>query len=301
MKKIALFLFSLTISIALPTSVLAQSKALADVNESCGYEVMTDCAGCHYGDVSPTWEQTTYLTEGACAFCPEVASCSSAPPTEAELLADARGTSNDYFETLFRNFMMAMKGTGMMNPDGSINNPNIFAEVFPRCPELGPAIASDFSRQTGYLVRRVTEQTRNSRNTPDDWELIQLNKFEEMAADGDARTQFNITKPDGSILPTKEFESFAMVTEGKGRDTRNYFRYMRSITMPGMPNEPPNLPCLKCHGALDQLGAGVADAVQAAYPHDLSMGYKKGDIRGAWSIKIPLEFSIGSKMHRYGQ
>ena len=291
MKKIVI-LFSLAISMVLPTSVLAQSKALADVNDSCSYDVFADCSGCHYGDVSPTWEQTTYLTEGACAFCPEEPSCSAAPPTETELLADARSTTNDYFESLFRNFMKSMKETGMMNPDGSINNPNIFAEVFPRCPELGPAIASDFSRSTGYLVRRVTKQTRNSRNTPDDWELEQLNKFEDMAADGDARTQFNITKPDGSILPTKEFESFEMVTEGKGKDTRNYFRYMRSITMPGMPNEPPFLPCLKCHGTLDQLGLGVADAVQAEYPHDLSMGYKKGDIRGAWTIKIPLDVKL---------
>ena len=71
---------------------------------------------------------------------------------------------------------------------------------------------------------------------------------------------------------------------------------MRSITMPPMPGDPdvpadknPNLPCLKCHGTIDQLGDGVAEAVAAEYPHDLSMGYKKGDIRGAWTIKIPLE------------
>lgn len=294
MKKIALLL-SLALSVLLPTSVFAQSKALADVNDSCGYQVIEDCSGCHYGEVSPTWEQTTYQTEGACAFCPEVASCSATPPTEAELLADARSTASDYFETLFKSFIMAMKGTGMMNPDGSINNPNIFAEVFPRCPELGPEIASNFSRSTGYLVRRVTERTRNSRNIPDDWELKQLKAFAAMAADGDARTQFNIAKPDGTVLPTKEFESYEMVTEGKGNDTESYFRYMRSITMPGMPNEAPFLPCLKCHGTFDQLGPGVADAVQSAYPHDLSMGYKKGDVRGAWTIKIPLNFRVHGK------
>jgi len=293
MKKIALLLFSLAISVALPTSVLAQSKALADVNESCGYERITDCAGCHYDYSEPlTPQQSMYLTDGACAFCSENTSC-SAEPTETELLADARYTANSYFESLFKNFIMAMKGTGMMDPEtGQITNPNIFAEVFPRCPELGAAIASDFSRSSGYLVRRVTKQTRNSRNIPDDWELEQLNKFEDMAADGDARTPFDIHKPDGSILPTKEFESFAMVTEGKGKDTRNYFRYMRSITMPGMPNEAPFLPCLKCHGSLDQLGLGVAEAVQDFYPHDLSLGYSKGDVRGAWTIKIPLEFKL---------
>lgn len=292
MKKLILLLFSMVLTVGLPNSVLAQNKALADVNDSCGYEVFTDCSGCHYGEVSPTWEQTTYLEHGACAFCTEVTGCSSEPPTEAELLADATNTTNDYFETLFRTFMQYMKGTGMMNPDGSINNPNIFAEVFPSCPDIAPVIASDFSRETGYLVRRVTERTRNSRNTPDDWELEQLNAFKDMAAKGKPRTQFNITKPDGSILPTKEFEAYDVVTDGKGNDSKSYFRYMRSITMPGMPNEPPHLPCLKCHGALDQLGPGVTAAVQAEYPHDLAMGYKKGDIRGAWSIKIPLDFKL---------
>jgi hypothetical protein len=172
---------------------------------------------------------------------------------------------------------------------GGMTDPNIFATVFPSCPEIAPVIASDFSRQTGYLVRRVTTRTRNARNIPDDWELQQLKKFEEMAADGDPRTQFNITKPDSSILPTKEFEAFDVASEGKGKNgSEIYFRYMRSITMPGMPNEPPYLPCLKCHGTIDQLGDGVVEAVAAEYPHDLSMGYKKGDIRGAWTIKIPL-------------
>ncbi len=288
MNKKALLLFILMITVALPgTNVMAQSKFMVDVNTSCGYEVFTDCTGCHY-DPEPTYEMTTYLTEGACGLCTEVTSCNSAPPTEAELLVDAQDTTNDYFESLFALFMQKMMETGMMLPDGTIIDPMIFAEVFPRCPEIAPVIASDFSRQTGYLVRRVTTRTRNSRNIPDDWELEQLKKFEKMAADGDPRTQFNITKPDGSILPTKEYEAFDVVSEGKGKDKEIYFRYMRSITMPGMPNEPPFLPCLKCHGTIDQLGAGVAEAVAAEYPHDLAMGYKKGDIRGAWTIKIPL-------------
>lgn len=282
MKIKVLLLFSL----ALPGVVMAQNVAMTDVNQSCGYEVFTECSGCHY-DPEPTYEQTTYLNEGACGLCTEVTSCSSTP-TDAALLADAQNVTNEYFQTLFKEFMMAMKGTGMMNPDGSINNPNIFAEVFPKCPEIAPVLASQFSRDTGYLVRRVTTRTRNSRNMPDDWELEKLKKFEDMAADGDQRTQFNIIKPDGSILPTKEFEAFEVVTEGKGKASETYFRYMRSITMPGMPNEPPNLPCLKCHGTIDQLGPGVTDAVNEFYPHDMSMGYKKGDIRGAWTIKIPL-------------
>ena len=283
MKKIALLLFSL----ALSGTVIAQTKIMNDVNSSCGYDVFTDCTGCHY-DPEPTYEKTTYLTEGACGLCTEVTSCTSAPPTEAELYTAAQDTTKDYFETLFRSFIGAMKGTGMMDDSGKITNPNIFAEVLPRCPEMGPVIASEFSRQTGYLVRRVTMRTRNSRNIPDDWELEQLKKFEDMAADGDTRTLLEVTKPDGVILPTREFEAFDVVTEGKGKDTELYFRYMRSITVPPLSS---GLPCLKCHGSLNvegELGLGVVGAIAAEYPHDMALGYKAGDIRGAWTIKIPL-------------
>ena len=171
MKKLALFLFSMAISVALPTSVLAQNKALTDVNESCGYEVFgyleDDCSGCHTGADAPTSEQTLYQAEGACAFCTDNTTCTSGDPTEADLYADAQGTTKEYFQTLFKEFMMAMKDTGMMNPDGTPSNPAVFATVFPVCPEIAPVIASDYSRQTGYLVRRVTEKTRNSRNMPD--------------------------------------------------------------------------------------------------------------------------------------
>ena len=184
MKYLSVVFFTLAAMLMLASpGVMAQTKMMADVNTSCGYEVITNCTGCHY-DPEPSYEMTTYLTEGACGLCTEITSCNSAPPTEADLLADAQTVTNDYFEELFGSFTQAMKGTGMMNPDGSINNPYIFAAVFPRCPELGPAIASEFSRQTGYLVRRVTTRTRNSRNTPDDWELEQLKNFEKMAADG---------------------------------------------------------------------------------------------------------------------
>ena len=182
-----------------------------------------------------------------------------------------------------------------------------FADVFPDCPELAATIASDHSRMTGNLVRRVTTRTRNQRNIPDAWELEQLLNFEKMAADGDPRNLLQVKKPDLSTLNSKEFEAFGVVTEevgkGKNKVTQHYFRYMRSLTMPPMPSafggpeylDPPantipnpNLPCLKCHGTADQVSQGVKDATADYYPYDTAMGYKPGEIRGAWSVKIPL-------------
>jgi len=294
MKKSILLLLSLALVGAAPASLMAYNKFMLDVNESCGYEVVNDCVACHDPDdyAAPTVFKDQYLSSGACSFCLEVAACDSAPPTEEELYADARQVTKGYFETLFSEFMYHLNlAKDPEHPE------TVFADVFPACPEIAPIIASDFSRSTGYLVRRVTEKTRNSRNMPDEWELQQLQKFNLMAASGEPRTLLEVSKPDGSILPTQEYEAYEIVVESKdktnnqnkGGGQRAYFRYMRSITMPGMPNEPPFLPCLKCHGTPEQLGPGVAAAVQAEYPYDQAMGYSKGDIRGAWTVKIPLD------------
>ena len=297
MKKSVARLLGLALTMLLPTSVLAFNNIMDDVNTSCGYTVVADCVDCH--DPSdyalPTVSKDLYLTDGACGFCPESPTCTSAPPTMDQLLVDAQDTTRAYFERLFSEFMYYL----------NVVAGGDFAEVFQYCPQIAPEIASDFSRQNGYLVRRVTEKTRNSRNIPDDWELLQLRKFAKMAADGEPRTPFEVTKPDGTTLTTREYEVFEVVEEpaAKGKDKkvagepRAYFRYMRSITMPPHPADTtadpnPGLPCLLCHGSTGatppEVSPEVAAKITEFYPHDQAMGYVKGDIRGAWTIKIPL-------------
>ncbi len=295
MNKKALLLFILMITVALPgTSVMAEILFMRDVNSACNtglgldpdkpldpYEptvITVECSSCHnlYDFDEGSVGQDQYEHYGACSFCPTNNSCEVIRPTTEELLAEARDTTNDYFASLFKLFIKHLNDEG-----------GDFAAVFPACSEIAPAIASDFSRDTGSLIRRVTKRTRNHRNTPDTWEAKQLERFESMAEGGKPRTQFDITKPDGiSILPTREFESYAIVD--------GYFRYMRSITMPGPANEPPFLPCLKCHGTFDEdedgyeVAPSVREAIGAEYAYDVALGYKKGDIRGAWTIKIPM-------------
>ena len=311
MKKLARLLVSLAIILAFPgTSVMAEIGFMRDVNTACNTgllpievleephdgQITVECSTCHnindFDDETQVMED--YEDYGACYFCPENPDCAPVRPTRDELLAEAQDVTNQYFEKLFKEFMKHMMETGMMLPDGTITDPMIFAEVFPDCSDIAPVIGGDFSRKTGYLVRRVTDRTRNARNTPDGWEAAQLKKFEKMAKEGTPRTQFDITKPDGSTLPTKEFEAHA-ITDGP--DDTKYFRYMRSITMPPMPDpvdeNNPQLPCLKCHGTFKDLAPGLVDEfgqgiLEAEYPFDMALGYKKGDIRGAWTIKIPI-------------
>lgn len=300
MKKTALLLYSLALFVALPgTYAMAHDKYAVDINTSCGYDVVAldDCVFCHDGTKNLTPNQITYQTDGACAFCPEVTSCNAAPPTELQLLEDAQNTTTAYNEDLFKRFT-----THLMAAGGD------FAAVFPDCPDIAPIAGSFWSRETGYLVRRVSTRTRNSRNIPDDWELEQLLKFDEMAANGDPRTEFIITKPDGiNFLKPKEYEAYEVTSEGSGQDRKYFFRYMRSLTMPPHPKDPnvpaeknPGLPCLACHGTpgvtyemadgsvIPELAPGVLEAARFLYPYDKAMGYSMGDIRGAWTIKIPL-------------
>ena len=106
------------------------------------------------------------------------------------------------------------------------------------------------------------------------------------------------------MLPSNEFEAYEVVSEevgkGKNRVTQHYFRYIRSLTIPPMPSTMggpatlpngapnPDLPCLKCHGTGDQVSDATRAAIQEFYPYDTAMGYTGGQIRGAWTVKIPL-------------
>jgi hypothetical protein len=312
MKKTLLYLLGTALALVSSGSALAYSSFQSDVNDSCGYEVITDCSGCHDTDKkAQTAEKDLYMSEGACGFCTENLACNSAPPTEEELLIEARAVTLDYFTTLFSEFMSHLNGAKNNNIPG-----NPFAEVFPACPEIAPEIASDKSRLSGYLVRRVTERTRNSRNIPDDWELQQLRNFNTLAANKDpSRVLMQVPKPDGSgMLNSLEYEAYEVVmeadvrTKGKNKGTNEpqpYFRYVRSLSMPPMPvafggpeeiphpisGDPvpnPNLPCLLCHGNDTQVAPEVRAAIEEFYPFDQAMDYVPGEIRGAWSIKIPL-------------
>ena len=285
MKKLALLPYSLALFVALPgTSALAEIGYMRDVNTGCG-EITVDCSTCHnLNDFKEyTDNQGLYKSDGGQPFCSPLATWEPVRLTDDQLLADAQLTTNAYFETLFSEFMAYMAiATAAVNAEPNDDKVNPFAEVFPYCPDLAPTIASTFSKDTGYLVRRVSNRTRNARNTPDDWQAKQLEGFEIKAKQGKPRTKFDITKPDGSNMPTMEYEATAITQE----EDIEYFNYMRSITLPGLDK----LPCLKCHGSIEDgtVTPDVLEAIEGLYPYDMALGYKAGDIRGAWTIKIPI-------------
>jgi hypothetical protein len=244
------------------SSAMAYQDFLSTVNDACNDTVITDCETCH-GDgacssdpAACTTEQIAYLEGEYCYFCPSSTTCGSyvAQDNEEIMAAEAREAVATFQSELMAAFREALMNGGPVNAIGV-------------CTDIAPSIASEISRETGWMVRRVTTRTRNPLGTPEDWELEQLRKFER---------DLDKNKP-----PTK-LEAYRIKRESGDRE---YFRYISGIIIP-----PPELaPCLACHGEPSSIDPAIKDILAEKYPHDRATGYAPGDLRGAFTVKRLLD------------
>ncbi|MFC1747861.1 DUF3365 domain-containing protein [Pseudomonadota bacterium] len=131
------------------------------------------------------------------------------------------------------------------------------------CTEMSPTIAGEISREKGWKVTRVGTRVRNPMLAmPDAWEQKVLANFQARADEG---------------------ESFQSMTYSEWVDEPNgkAFRFMKAIGVKPV--------CLTCHGGPSDIPEPVKNILGERYPHDQATGYKKGDLRGAVSIKQPGE------------
>jgi hypothetical protein len=131
------------------------------------------------------------------------------------------------------------------------------------CTKLAPDIAGRLSREHGWRVTRVGTRVRNPLlGMPDAWEQRVMAEFAERAAKGETFADMAhdevVTEPDGQ-----------------------YFRFMKPIMV-----QPK---CLLCHGSHDQIPESIRLMLKQQYPFDRAIGYKTGELRGAVSIKQPLD------------
>ncbi len=130
------------------------------------------------------------------------------------------------------------------------------------CKYSVPELTSAMSRRTGWKVSRVSLRTRNAAlGVPDAWEQAALLRFEERATRGE--------KADG-------MEVAEIVEEPAGR----FFRYLRAL-----PAEPV---CATCHGPPATLSEAVKAQLAAEYPFDRGAAHDPGLVRGAVTVKRPL-------------
>ncbi|MGD8311742.1 MAG: DUF3365 domain-containing protein [Gammaproteobacteria bacterium] len=127
------------------------------------------------------------------------------------------------------------------------------------CNLTAPAIANTYSVRKGWDVGRTSLRLRNPDNAPDAWEQAVLESFEERKQAGEAPA---------------DLEYWEVVMQ----DGEPVFRYMKAI--------PTTELCTACHGQhVDQM---VKERLRKLYPHDRALGFRPGDIRGAFTVTQPL-------------
>lgn len=126
------------------------------------------------------------------------------------------------------------------------------------CHEQAPLIAQKLSEKTGWDIHRTSLKPRQTK--PDAWETGIMQSFEQRLTDGD------------------KFKSLFNQDVSEVNDKAS-FRYMQAIETQQM--------CLVCHG--ENVAPEIAEKIKALYPEDTAIGFKLGDIRGAFSIVQPLD------------
>ncbi len=137
-----------------------------------------------------------------------------------------------------------------------------FLKAIKGCSEKAPSIAQKYTDQTGYYVRRVSLKYRNTNDIPDQYEKGVLEKFDSL-------------REEGKMVV--EHEDYRVVEE----DGKKYLRYMKPLITKKL--------CLNCHGSTEDIPTTVKGFLNTNYPEDRATGFKVGDVRGAVSVKIPLE------------
>lgn len=134
------------------------------------------------------------------------------------------------------------------------------AEATAVCRHLAPEIAAEISAETGWQIRRPALRVRNPDNRPTELERGVLLGYLTRSLAGQSF--------DG-------METIRLVE----RDGETYVHYMRAI---------PTLDaCLGCHGS--DLAPEVAAKIAEVYPEDEAVGFRVGDLRGAFSLLRPYD------------
>lgn len=128
------------------------------------------------------------------------------------------------------------------------------------CSLRAPQIAEKMADETGWTIGRTSLKTRNQKNRPTVQEKAVLDEFE-------------TRKSAGEDLSKMEWWQQQVAN----------MRYMKAIPMKGL--------CLSCHGITVE--TSLKNHIKELYPRDTAMGFKIGEIRGAFSLQKYIELANG--------
>jgi hypothetical protein len=123
------------------------------------------------------------------------------------------------------------------------------------CGDIAQRVSDDISAEQGFAVGRTALRVRNPANAPDDWERAVLMTWDggESAAHHDV-----VETQDGPVL-----------------------RWMSPIRLVGL--------CTQCHGNDTEIETATRAAIVDRYPDDQATDFAVGDLRGAFTVTVPLE------------
>ena len=111
------------------------------------------------------------------------------------------------------------------------------------------------------IVRRVSNDWRNPLDAPDDMEALLLDAY-----------NYNIENDQPLEESIQEFDN-------------KYLIYTRPIVAS-------NTLCLQCHG--ENLSPELRNTIANLYPDDKALNHQLNDLRGMWSIKLPVKDIVKS-------
>ena len=124
------------------------------------------------------------------------------------------------------------------------------------CADVAQRISVDIAAAEGVAVGRTALRVRNPANAPDDWERKVLSEWA-TGMGGDGPSSAVVDTPDGPAL-----------------------RWMSPIRLVGL--------CTQCHGDDTQISTATRAAIADRYPDDQATDFAVGDIRGAFTVTVPL-------------
>ena len=127
------------------------------------------------------------------------------------------------------------------------------------CSVRALAIAKEAAQKRSMIIRRTSLKLRNLHGAPNRWEKKVLENFEQRVKQGESPARM---------------EHYEIVEAGDAKE----FRYMQAIVIP-----PGNTLCLTCHG--ENIDPTLRARIMGRYPGDQAVGYKEGDLRGAFSVR----------------
>jgi hypothetical protein len=124
------------------------------------------------------------------------------------------------------------------------------------CNTIAPELSEKLADEAKFEIFRTSSKVRNPDNAADAWEQVVLDKFAAEVARG--------------VDPGK-LEHYEQTVTKEGQ---KFFRYMRPIVTGEV--------CLSCHGP--DVKGDVKAEIAKFYPDDKALGYRIGEMRGAFSL-----------------